>query len=367
LPSSIRFILTVRFEHPTIVFLSLLNYIAPINQKVYTKYKYCNGSHQLEGRFIKMFIVFSKVLVVFAMVAIGFAANKTKVLPEQAIPYLVKLLLVITSPCLIVYTMTQTELNSNTIAATKQILIGAIIYFILGSILLYIIIRLLHFKPAEDAGVYRFLCVAKNTGFMGFPITLAVFGSEGLFLMVLANIILTFYLYSLGLVLLNLGSESNNSFKDGIKAMMNLCMLAAVVGLGIFFLNIELPSFFMDITQQIGDITIPLAMIIVGIQLGSSPVKEMLCDKVLLLTSFINLIIMPAITFVAMMLIDLIPLVEVILVFQAAFPAAAVTVALVQSNGKNAQLAAKLVALTTLLSMITIPLIATFLTTYYKL
>lgn len=311
-----------------------------------------------------MTVILTKILIIFAMAGVGFGANKLKLLPDESNQYLISLLINITSPCMLITSITSKDLTPSTFTATLQVLIGTVIFFLLGMALSYVIVRSMK-APLRDQGVYMILLTTVNTGFMGFPITKAAFGNEGLYFMAISNIVLNIYLYSLGILQLNTGSGKFKGLAATLRPMINPCAIAAVAGIGMLFAGIHIPSALHEFLVTIGDITIPLSMIVVGVQLGGSKLRQVIRNKRLLAVSLLSLILWPLLTFLAVNWLPIQTMSKLILTYAAAFPSAVIIVALAAQEGKNAGLAAEGVALTTLLSMGTLPVITMLLTAYF--
>lgn len=312
-----------------------------------------------------MAVVFTKIAVIFIMVLIGYVASKAKVLPYESNKYLVSLLLAITTPCMILSSMTAKTLTAKTLQESIEVIVGSIVFFLVAAALAYVVVRLLNYQPKSDQGILMVIMTAVNTGFMGFPITKAIFGDEYLFLMVIENIVLTTYLYSLAVFQMNIGEKKATDLKTVFRPLCNMCMLATVIAIALLLLGIKLPGPIMDLTTTIGDATIPISMIVVGIQLAESNLAKVIRNGRLILISLCNVILMPALTFLAVNWLPITDPAKLILIYAAAFPCAVVTVAVATKENKNAGLMAEGVALTTLFSLITLPIISMVLLTLY--
>lgn len=311
-----------------------------------------------------MLTMFLKIASIFCMVAVGFIANKKNVLPMESNKYMVNLLLLITTPCMIIGSMASNTLTEETLRQTMEVIIGSLLYFVLGSFVAFGLTKLMR-CPKDDQGILMVIITAVNTGFMGFPVTKSIFGSDMFFLMVIENQILTVYLYFISVIQMNYGHKKGGSLKEIIKPLCNMCTLAAVTGFVILFGGIRLPQVMQDFFNTIGDATIPISMIVVGIQLGNSNLKKILKNGRLILASILNVAFMPFLTFLAVNWLPLTDAGKLILVFAAAFPCAVVTVAVASKEGRNADLMAEGVALTTMLSMVTLPVTAILLMQLY--
>lgn len=315
-------------------------------------------------REIYMLTVFLKIAAIFAMTAIGFTASKTGVLPAESKKYLSNLLLFITSPCMIIGSMTSQTLDAHTFELMIQIVAGSFIFFLAAMAVSFLIVKLMR-CDREDAGVLMVIITAVNTGFMGFPVTKAIFGNTYFFLMVIQNIVLNIYIYSMMVYQMNYGFRKKEGIKGMLMPMLNMCTYALIIGLVLMLLKVQLPDILADFINTIGDATIPVSMIVVGVQLSESSIRKMLTNKRLITASLCNVILIPVLTFLAVNWLPLAPESKLILIFAAAFPCAVVSTAIALKENRNAALMAEGVAMTTLLSMGTLPVAAILLVQLY--
>lgn len=311
-----------------------------------------------------MLTVFLKIAAIFAMTAIGFTASKTGVLPAESKKYLSNLLLFITSPCMIIGSMTSQTLDAHTFELMIQIVAGSFIFFLAAMAVSFLIVKLMR-CDREDAGVLMVIITAVNTGFMGFPVTKAIFGNTYFFLMVIQNIVLNIYIYSMMVYQMNYGFRKKEGIKGMLMPMLNMCTYALIIGLVLMLLKVRLPDILADFINTVGDATIPVSMIVVGVQLSESSIGKMLTNKRLITASLCNVILIPVLTFLAVNWMPLAAETKLILVFAAAFPCAVVSTAIALKENRNAALMAEGVAMTTLLSMGTLPVAAILLMQLY--
>jgi len=310
-----------------------------------------------------MVIIFAKILSVFGISLIGYAANKLKWLPIESTRYLSVLLINISSPCLIIYSMSQQKMSKDTLTSVVQTASLMLLALITATIISIYVVKVIKF-PKEDRGVYQALLVLTNNGFMGYPLSLAVFGEKGLFLMIVANAVFTIYLYSVGVMLLISDKGGKPDLKTALKSIFSIPVASSVIGLLIFILGIQLPSLLGNFLNTVGAITIPLSMLIIGIQLAESKAREVLVNKHLLITLLLKLIIYPGILFGLLVWLPFQSLVFCIVIFAMAMPSAAVIPVLAEMYQSNAKLAAQAVFVTTMFSLITIPIFGILLISY---
>ena len=316
-----------------------------------------------------MELVFGKILSIFMIIAVGFAANKADIMPMAANKYLVGLLIRVTCPCMIVASITSNELREDTLSLSLQTLIGAVIFFTVSALVgWFICAKIVKVLPRENIGVYTYSFGSINSGFIGFPITLALFGSSILYLMVIHNVLLSLYLYTFGIMLVNIGASGRKlDFKGFLNSFKNINSIAAAISIIMLFMGLKLPSVIFDCVEMIGDSTTPFSMLIVGMQLGECDFKEVLKNRKLLGISFLKMLLLPVLTFFMVNWLPFSPEVKVCLIFAASFPVAVATVPVTSEQNRDSLITAEMVAITTLISLAVIPAAATFLLGYYGL
>ena len=333
-----------------------------------------------------MELIVGKVLAIFLLMAAGFGVGRLKVLPEGSNATLNVLLIKVVTPCMILSSITSKELTDDTLSMTLQTFAGSVVFFAIAGVLGYFFAKhMLRVSPSSNIGVYTFAFASINTGFMGFPVTLALFGQDIFYLMVMQNVILTVYLYSAGPLMLRLGCESDeilpagtadtvkttgtagsgSALKSFFMSFWNPNAVASVISLVMLFAGLHLPKLIFEPVQTLGDATIPLSMLLVGIQLSESNISGLIKNGKILAFSLVKMLLLPVLTFLAVNWLPLAVSVKVCLIFAAVFPATVAVVPVAAMENKNSLAAAELIAITTLLSVGTIPLFATLLTQFY--
>lgn len=312
-----------------------------------------------------MLTVFLKVMVMFIMIGIGFMMEKIKMIPYEQNKFLIALLLNVTTPCLLLSSLSNKKLDDSLMHVTVEILVGSFLFFIIGMGVSYVIIKLIKYPIKEDEGVLMCALESLNTGFMGLPITKSVFGKDMFFLMIIENVVLNIYMYILSLFQINYGSKTKVAIKGTFKAMLNNCNYAIVIGMFILFARIEIPEWISELFTTIGDATIAISMFVVGIQLSDCKFKQIVKNRKLLLVCLINIIGVPLLCLLCVHWLPIMNETKLILVFSAAFPCAVAPVAVADKLGKNSSLLAQAVAVTTSISIVTLPCFAVLVQQLY--
>lgn len=317
-----------------------------------------------------MLVIVYKILAIFLMIAVGLIACKAKFIPFEANDYLIKLLINVLSPCMILTAITSKELSEGMMAATIEMMVCTALYFLIGAGLLLGVVRLLKYDN-PNSGLMCFQMINKNTGFMGFPVTKATFGADGLYFMVLQNIVSNIYSFSIGLLQIHSSDEKKDngvqkrSAREIIKPMINMCTICALLGVVMLFAGLKLPPLLSDVLTPIGDATIPVSMIVIGVQLADSKLTKIIKSKRTVILGIVSVTLVPVVTFLAVNWLPLYTMVKLTMVYASAFPTLVISVALAKMAGKDATMAAEFVSFTTCLSLVTLPLWTMFLSYWF--
>lgn len=293
--------------------------------------------------------VINQVIILFLMMLVGVYATKRGFITKEVEKGLSSLLLNITLPFLIVSTF-NLEFDSNLLDSAKKI----VIYSIVIHLGLYALSKLFFFKASkEKQPVLRFITTFSNVGFMGYPVLQSIFGDVGVFYGAIFNMVFNAFVWTLGVSLYS-GKKSLKSF---IQVLKNPAFIAVCFGLVLFISPVKLPTPIYKTLKLMGDTTTPISMLIVGAMLSSANFKEVLSDWTIYLGSFICLIVSPFLVYLAMTTLGLDRELTRVCVIIIAMPGAVMAPIIASKYGGNAEYASQCVFLSTILSVITIPLI----------
>jgi predicted permease len=308
-------------------------------------------------------LVLGRIIGIFAIVFLGFGANKIGWIPIDASKYISKIVVNIAAPCVVISTISEQVF---TISSLKTLGIICILY--LGQYLFQFIISLISVKilkvPRRERGVFSNCYLYTNNGFMGFPVTYAIFGAPGMFYMVIINILMPFLMYTHGVFNLlrdvgytshRHGAEKDKKIRLHPKEILTPPVIASLIGLVIYFFHIPVHEQLRDLLDVIGAMMTPLSMIVIGLQLTESSPRRVMLNYRLIVMMLFRLAIMPAVFIGVALLFDLDPLLFGVLTLNIMLPCAALPVSLAEEYGADATLAAEGTFLTTLFSMATIP------------
>jgi len=190
---------------------------------------------------------------------------------------------------------------------------------------------------------------------MGYPVVELIIGKEGVFYSAVFNIWFNVLTWTVGVRIM-----SHEASLPRKKALLNPGMISVFVGLVLFFTPLRL-SFLDEALGLLGESTIPLAMVVAGIILGNARLSTILKSRTVIFYSIVKLCIAPVIVFFLLSAVEMPAMVEKILIIMSAMPAAANTSIFPRIFDSDYELSSKLIASSTLFSLISIPLIISFL------
>jgi len=295
------------------------------------------------------------ILTLFLMIAAGFFARRHGYLGEHRVYQISHVLVNIALPALTISSM-QVANTGAAMGMVESTLAIAFAYY-LGALLLSLLIC--HFLPAtkKEKGVFQFMLVFPNVGFMGIPVSEVILGPDSLFYVILFNLPFNLLVFTMGIWLL----AHDRADKPSLFLLLTPGFIASLIGLALFLVGYDIPYPADTALEWIGKATTPLAMIVVGALLATLPVSRLAGDWRIGVITALRLVVLPVLAFIllAPFVSDRLLLLSVVLLI--AMPVAANSVLLSEEYDVDATLASQGVFLSTLLCCATIPLIDYFL------
>ncbi len=310
------------------------------------------------------------MLTLFAIVVVGYVAGKLGYMGGTFDKRLSKIVIDITCPALILSSAMTGELPDRRYIL-PLLVISAITYVVLTGVALWLP-RFLT-KKKEDEGAVGFAMMFGNVGFMGYPIVASIFGHEAVFYAAVLNVVNTFAVFTVGTMLIT-GRTEVQGARFQKKVLYSTPMLSAYLTMLIVALEInDIPTFISQPLTMIGNITVPAALLIIGSSMSQLPLRAMLGNRTIYATTLLRLAVLPvAIHCFGIALMNVLGhFVPSILAFSSfvvgidtvviAMPVATYGTILCLRHGKDTRLITEVTFITTLLSMISIPLLVTYL------
>lgn len=299
-----------------------------------------------------MFInVFTQVIILFVLISLGAILAKTKVLNEKGVKCMTEMVLLLATPSVIIKSFIR-EFNKEDF---KNLLISFLIAMIAHIVFIVFSHIFLRDNDKNREKVLRFAAIFSNCGYMSIPLQQALLGDNGIFYGSSYIAIFNLFIWSYGIVLMS----GDKKYLTAKKLIINPGIIGLVIGLVIFIFSIPLPSVISEPIGYMASLNTPLPMIIIGYHLMQSPVLSGLKDIKFLFSMALKLIIFPIAGLFAMLLCGIRGDMLVSLTISFSAPVAAITTMFSSKFGADTSLSVKLVSLSTLLSLITMPVIIT--------
>lgn len=297
-------------------------------------------------------VVFQTMLKLFLLLVLGFVLFKCHIFDEYTNKKISALIVNVASPMLIISSIAGVEGSNKSIVF---LMIGAGILMYIGFIILGKIINRLFPFPKKDWLVYECMVVFANTGFMGYPVLLDVFGQEAVFYASLIHMAFNFFVYTYAIMCLTKGDDSE--FKLNFKQLLTPGIILIFVGIFIYLFDIQLPSVLMDTINSVGSLTAPLSMMMIGSSLAVYPIKDSFTDWRSYVFAFVRLMIVPFVTMIMCRLLHIDAYYANITIITNAMPVGSMVLMLATQYNANVKIVTRNIVVSTLLSVITIPIV----------
>ncbi len=297
-------------------------------------------------------VVFQTMLKLFLLLILGFVLFKCHIFDEYTNKKISALIVNVASPMLIISSIAGVEGSNKSIVF---LMIGAGILMYIGFIILGKVINRIFPFPKKDWPVYECMVVFANTGFMGYPVLLDVFGQEAVFYASLIHMAFNFFVYTYAIMCLTKGDDSE--FKLNFKQLLTPGIILIFVGIFIYLFDIQLPSVLMDTINSVGSLTAPLSMMMIGSSLAVYPIKDSFTDWRSYVFAFVRLMIVPFVTMIMCRLLHIDAYYANITIITNAMPVGSMVLMLATQYNANVKIVTRNIVVSTLLSVITIPIV----------
>ena len=294
----------------------------------------------------------STVITLFIIVITSFAATKFKLIDDTFTKGFSKFVICVAQPFMIIDSLCGVQFSLENLK--KGFTVTGLGFISLGICAAVAFLVTKPFKNRDDRKIGTFALVFANTGFMGIPVLKALFGDIGAFYGAFFLISFQVVLWTYGMVLLGRG-------RDDIKVkplnlLLNFGTVPCIIGILLYILPFDLPGPVASAVSMLGSICAPGSMIIVGSILASVPIKELFLDWKVYLICAMRLLALPALVCGLCVLCRLPEDMVYLFTTLTALPCATNCAMYAQSYDISPALAAKSASLTTLLSVLTVPL-----------
>jgi len=310
---------------------------------------------------IESFItVVQQVIILFVLIGIGFGLTKKKLFSEKTIAELTTFILYLVTPCVIIESFNR-PFDADMLNALLLSFLAAIVVHVLSIFIAFLFIR---DRDKNTQTIFRFGVVFSNCAFMALPLQQALLGSEAVFYGSSFIAVFNLFVWTHGYGIMKIDPENKGQKKSGqmifsqlIKTLLNPGIASVFLGLFLFLTSTKLPFFIQKPIQYLAALNTPLPMIVIGFYVASVKDFSILKDKKMFLASFLRLIFIPLLSLVLFYAVGIRGLLLSSLIISASTPVGATLVMFSIKFNKDAKKAGAFVAFTTLVSVLTMPII----------
>lgn len=296
----------------------------------------------------------TQMVVLFIIVIAGFIAHKCKIMGGDFDRKLSNFVIQISCPCLIISsTMGDTMPDRSLII--PLLIIGTLTYVFLIAVASFLP-RLMPIKK-EDRGMYSFMIAYANVGFIGYPIITAIFGSSAVFYACILNVPNTLTIFIWG-VLFVTGAKAG---KFNWRLLYSPAMLATYISIVIVALGWKAPDFISQPFTLLGNMTVPAALLVIGSSIAGIPIRRMMGSVGTYVLCAIRLFLVPVCVLYLGRLAGVNSTVAGINAVLVGMPVASFGTMFCLKYGKDETVMSQGTFWSTLLSVISIPLLAMIL------
>jgi len=302
--------------------------------------------------------VFQQIAALFLIMLVAFIMTKLDLLDAHIVKGLSTILTQAALPAMILSSM-QVAFSTTVLKEFGITIFGLLLSTLVG-IAICLPICLILRVSRRDAGIWMCCVAFSNSIFIGKPIMQALYGDAAQIPLIALLFAFNLTCFTVGISLINLGKPREPggvAWKSILGSIFNAAVIASILGFVLMAFSIRLPGPVQNALQMLGNTVTPISMLIIGFSLGKSNFRELLGDPRVYLISFLRLVVAPLIFLLIIRIFVSDPVLLGILLIAAATPTSSMIGVLSERYDNNALLTSKCIFVSTLLCIVTMPLV----------
>ena len=291
------------------------------------------------------------MVILFIIVILGYVLCKMGYMGDKFDQKLSSIVIDITAPALILSSVMGDEQPDR--ALILPLLGVGFLTYILLLVFGFYVPRLIS-RNHDEQGMIGFALMFANVGFIGYPIVASIFGPKAIFYAALLNMPNTFFVFTAGVMLIK---GERNLRQLNFKVLFGSGMVAAFIAALLVALNIQTPDMIARPITMVGNITVPAALMIIGSAMARLPLREIVGNAKVYLVSLLRLVVVPLTIYFLFKLCGVSDIINDINTIVIAMPVASFGTMFCMKYGRNPSFITEVTFITTVGSIITIPLI----------
>ncbi|HIY21277.1 MAG TPA: AEC family transporter [Candidatus Flavonifractor merdigallinarum] len=297
-------------------------------------------------------ITLEKTIVMGLLALVGAVAYQTRLIDEKQNEGISELVLQLFTPILL-FTSLQQEFTKEHLHGLLWCVLLGLLQFVLAAGIAQIVS---HRQPDRERPVEQVALIYSNCGFVGIPLALGILGDEGVFYMSVFVAMSNLLIWTHGVFAMS--GRTDRRFV--IRSLTSPTILAIVAGMVFFAFQWRLPNVIEEPLEMFAAVNTPLAMMVAGVNIARENRKSMLMHKRLYLMCAVKLLVIPLVFLAVMQVIPVSDMIRRVAVLCIACPTGVTSTLLAMRYEKNAAYGTDIFAMTTLCSVVTLPLVMMF-------
>lgn len=304
------------------------------------------------------FEIAAQMVILFSVVAVGYVAKKTHVMTREFDKAFSKVILDVAIPGLIIGSVLVSEELPSTLDILMAFGISCASYFVVFAIA-YLVTFVLRISKG-NRGVFKFMLCFGNVGFIGFPVISAIFGPESLIYVTIFNLPFNVLVFTIGIKFLIQDSEEDKKSATNWRTFLTPAIISCAIAITLALLGVHKVPIIGGAFETLGSLTTPGALLVIGSSLANLPARGLIGGPRLWTASLFRLVLIPLCVWGIFHFFITDPLMLGAIVIISGMPVATNGTMLCYQYGGNAQTMAQGTFVTTVLSLISIPLMVQF-------
>lgn len=304
---------------------------------------------------MELSVLINQLIQLFILMGVGYFVYKIKIMDADFNKKLTNFVLKVTLPCMIIASVFDVAAEERDYNKVLTAFIVAIIMYAVLPVIGMLVAKIIRCRP-ENTGIYVFMTIYSNASFMGFPVIESVLGSTALFYASIFCMIFNITCFSIGVKAINYPEAAGKKIKAK-DVFLHPGVWSALIAIIVYFANPALPGVITGPVTSIGKLTSAIAMMLMGASLAKVPLKEVFTEVRPYIFIVIKQVIIPVLLWPLLSWAIADPGILGVTLIMLAMPIANMVVMFAIEYDRNEELAAKNVFLSTLFSIVLLPLV----------
>ncbi len=295
-------------------------------------------------------VILQQMGVICILVAIGFYLFKKDIVDGVTSKKISAIIVEVTNPCLIMASILSGNLTATHADLLQAILLGVAFYAFL-IVMGLVFPRLLHVAP-DKRRFYNLMTVYTNTGFLGIPVARAILPGNAILYVIVINILYSLLFYTHGVTVLSGGKEKMN-----LRKVISPGTVMSILSLLIFWFGIVPPPLISNTVEYVGNATIFLSMMLLGVLIARSNLLASLKDLRIWIYIVLRMLLVPVGIVFLMHALGFEAIPTLTMCLMAAVPVGNLPLIQAERTGEDTEILSSGIAMTTAVSILSITLL----------